>query len=195
MGETKKQSIVLSDLKIFLALVVGVAVGVFTRDHIRSAVNVVQKSSVEEADYDIEEIQVDYLQMLDGVKGVAFDVVNGVKVVCKCESVHPEGGLIVYTFKGYIGDEKSAMVQQFQFNYTVKPVVSNGMLTLFGGDTSRVFLEPENIIVGSEGMKRIIDAFAVPQLKSFETYVAHGAFGIKELYSKMIVVKVAKEKK
>lgn len=180
--------------KIILAFVIGVVVGVFIHDRIRNAVDVVQKPSVEEKAYDLAELEVDYMQMLDGVKGVAFDVVNGIKVVCKCEAAYPEGASIVYRFNGYIGCEQSAKVQQFQFNYTVKPVVSNGELTLSGGDTSRVFLEPENTIANSEEMKRLIDAFAVPQFKPFVFHAPQGAFGIKELYSKMVVLKVAKEK-
>ena len=43
-------------------------------------------------------------------------------------------------------------------------------------------------------MKRIIDAFVVPQLKPFALYAPTGAFAIKELYSNMAVLKVSKEK-
>ncbi len=80
------------------------------------------------------------------------------------------------------------------FNYVVKPFVSNGRLSLSGGEISQVLLEPENLIVNPNGMKSLLEAFAVSKFSPFEQYVPNGAFAIKELYSKMVVIKVSKEK-
>lgn len=177
-----------------LMLALGIVVGFFFRGALSEDAKVVHKSSVAEKNYDIEEMEVNYLQMLEGVKGVTFDVVNGIRCVCKCDDTHPEGDLVFYRFKGYIGDEAAKKVQKFQFDYVVKPVVANGQLSFSGGEVSRMILEPEDVIVNNDGMKRLINAFAVPQFKPFPLYVPDGAFAVKELYSNMAVIKVSREK-
>lgn len=183
-------------MKTFVALVIGVLVGVSVKDSIFEVVRTAKNTiaSKKGNDYDIEEFEVNYLQMLEGVRGVTFDVVNGIKCICKCTDVHPEGDSIVYEFKRRVGNEITKRIQKFQFNYTVKPFVDNGQLSLSLGEVSRVLLEPENAIVNSDGMKRLIETFAVPKFKPLELYAPNGAFAIKELYSNMIVLKISKEK-
>lgn len=179
-----------------VALVIGIVIGFFAKDlifqFVGPAKNVLKTEG--NGDYDIEELEVNYLQMLGGVKGVSFDVVNGVKCICKCDEAHPEGDSVFYRFQGYIGDDASKKVQKFRFDYVVKPIVADGQLSFSGGVVSRMLLEPEDVIVNSNGMKRLIEAFAVPQFKQFPLYAPNGAFAIKELYSNMAVIKVSKEK-
>lgn len=177
-----------------IALLVGILIGVFLKDPIINAYKNIPWATQGKNDYDIEEIEVDYLQMLEGVKGISFEVVNGIKCTCKCDDAYPEGELVVYKFHGYIGDDDSKKVQKMHFNYVVKPFVSNGRLSLSGGEISQVLLEPENLIVNPNGMKSLLEAFAVSKFRPFEQYVPNGAFAIKELYSKMVVIKVSKEK-
>lgn len=195
MSETNTKKHRIRDFaKAILMLALGIVIGFLFKDAISVGANAIQKPSVAEKDYDIEEMEVDYLQMLEGVKGVTFDVVNGIRCVCKCDDAHPEGDLLFYRFKGYIGDEASKKVQKLQFDYVVKPVVANGQLSFSNGDVSRVMLDPEDVVVNNDGMKRLLNAFAAPQLKPFALYAPNGAFAVKELYSNMAVIKVSKEK-
>lgn len=177
-----------------IALLIGILIGVFLKNPITNAYKNIPWATQGNNDYNIEEIEVDYLQMLEGVRGISFEVVNGIKCICKCDDAYPEGELVVYKFHGYIGDEVSRKIQKIQFNYMVKPFVANGQLSLSGGEISRVLLEPENLIVSPNGMKNLLEAFAISKFKPFEQYVPNGAFAIKELYSKMVVIKVSKEK-
>lgn len=177
-----------------VALAIGVLIGVFAKDIIRKAGESIKGADGAAKDYEVQELEVNYLQMLDGVKGVSFDVVNGIKCICECDDAHPEGDKVVYRFQGYIGDEGSRKVQKLQFDYTVKPFVKSGQLSFSGGEVSQPLLEPEDVIVSCAGMKRLVEAFAVPQLKPLELYAPDGAFDIKELYSNMAVIKVSKEK-
>lgn len=181
-------------LKLMLAFVAGTLVGAVAHDKLADMSKTGQKAGIENKDYEIQELEVNYLQMLEGAKGETFEIVNGVKCVYACKEAYPDGDRIVYKFSGYIGEEISKRAQKFQFNYNVKPFVSKGELTFSGGEIAGVLLEPENLVVGVDGMKRIIDAFVVPQLKPFALYAPTGAFAIKELYSNMAVLKVSKEK-
>lgn len=179
-----------------MALLIGVLIGMLVKSPIVNLYKSVKTCVLFEdgSAYDIEEVEVDFLQMLDGVKGVSFDVVNGIRCICKCDDVYPEGESVVYKFQGCISDVTSRRVQKIQFNYTVKPFVANGLLSLSTGYVSQLLLEPEDIIVTRNDMKRLLEAFAVTQFKPLVQNVPNGAFAIKELYSKMVVIQVAKEK-
>lgn len=179
---------------LMIGILIGVPIGSFVKIPLPNIAKVGRNAGGENKDYDIQELEVNYLQMLEGVKGEAFEIVNGVKCVYSCKEAYPDGDRIVYKFNGYIGEEISKKAQKFQFSYIVKPFVANGELTFSGDEIARVFLEPEDLVVGIDGMKRIINAFIVPQLKPFASYAPTGAFAIKELYSNMAVLKVAKEK-
>ena len=184
--------------KVLLALVIGVLIGIpigaFVKDSLASIATIAWNAGDEDKDYDIQEIEVDYLQMLDGGEGEVFEIVNGVKCFYECKEAYPFGDRIVYKFHGYIGAETSKMVQKLQFDYIVKPSIANGKMIFSGGEIAKVLLEPDSLVVGIDGMKRIINAFVVPQLKAFGLDVPTGAFGIQELYSKLVVIKVSKEK-
>ncbi len=95
-----------------IALLVGILIGVFLKNPIANAYKNIPWLTQGKNDYDIEEIEVDYLQMLEGVKGISFEVVNGIKCICKCDDANPEGELVVYKFHGYIGDDDSKKVQK-----------------------------------------------------------------------------------
>ena len=188
----------ITHVKVLSALVIGVLVGIIIGAVVKFPIAGVAKfgrnAGGEIRDYDIQELGVNYLQMLDGVKGETLEIVNGVKCVYECKEAYPDGDRIVYKFHGYIGEEISKRAQKLRFNYIVKPFVANGKLTFSRGEIARVLLEPENLVVGIDGMKRIIDAFVVPRLGPLGLYVPSGAVGIKELYSNMAVLKISKEK-
>ena len=128
-------------MKTFVVLAIGVLVGVSVKDSIFEVVRTAKNTIASQKgnDYDIEEFEVNYLQMLEGVRGVTFDVVNGIRCICECNDVHPEGDSIVYEFKGHIGNEITKRMQKFQFNYTVKPFVDNGQLSLSTGEVVRFY--------------------------------------------------------
>ena len=177
-----------------LGVLIGIPIGAFVKEPLARMAKIGRNVGAADNDYEIQELKVNYLQMLDGAKGGAFEVVNGVKCIYGCNEAYPDGDRIVYKFNGYIGDEISKKGQKLQFSYIVKPFAANGELTFSGGEMSSVLLDPENLVVGIDGMKRIIDAFVVPQLKPLGLHAPSGAFGIKELYSNMAVIKVSKEK-